>query len=289
MGSHGFASLAVAALFALAQGAQAATLELVLLTHPAAVAHAPGADGLVGTSDDVLAATPLAPVNSAPNLGGSLSFNAFDFGALPPSAALPASYDAVTFLAGTVQVDTDVAAHGGGPLVTGFTVSGSEPFPGHGPYAATITTVHGGSYDPLTHAMSLDIDFTASLLGGTANAVSFHLSGIGALIAAADFASPTGIAYLDSILLPTLAVPLGADALFFAAVSGIVPASSGGSGGAFPAMPVTAVLVGVQMAPVPLPASLPLLAGAVGFVGLFKRRRFSRGRRCRARSAESLH
>lgn len=278
MRRHGYASVTAALLLALASGAQAATLELVLASHPAAVGHAPGADGLVGTADDVISAVPLGLVGSAPNLAGHYSLNAFDFGALPPTTALPAGFDAVTFLTGTVTVDRDVAAHGGGPLVTGFTVSGSEPFPGHGPYSASITAVHGGSYDPLTHAMSLDIDFTASLLGGTANAASFHLSGIAALIAAADFGAPTGIAYLDSVLLPTLAIPLGANSLFFASVSGIVPASTGGSGGSFPLMPITAVLVGVEMAPVPLPPSFALLAGAMGFVALFKRRMPGRGR-----------
>ncbi|MBK6660302.1 MAG: hypothetical protein IPG43_20145 [Proteobacteria bacterium] len=287
MGAHRFASFAVATLLAFSHGATAGTLELVLASHPGAVTHAPGLDGLVGTADDLVSAAPLAPVGAAPNLAGALSFTAFDFGVLPSSPALPVGFDAVTFLAGTVAVDTDVAVNGGGPLVTGFSVSGSEPLPGHGPYAATITTVHGGSYDPITRAMTLDIDFTASLLGGTANAISFQLSGIAALIDAADFGAPTGIPYLDSVLLPSLAVPLGANSLFFASISGIVPASSGGTGGAFPLMPITAVLVGVEIAPVPLPASLPLLAGAMPVVGLFMRRGLASGRRWLAQSSAS--
>ncbi len=266
------ASVAFAALLGLSTTANSATLELILVSHVLEVAHAPGADGLVGTADDFLSPAPLGPTSSGPNLTGSYSFNAFDFGALPASPALPAGFDAVTFLAGSVIVDKTVAVSGGGPLVTGFTVSGTEPFPGHGPYSATITAVHGGSYDPVTHAASLDIDFTASLLGGTASAVSFSLAGVAVLIDAADFGTPTGIAYVDSVLLPSLAIPLGVDALFFAAVSGIVPESSGGTGGGFPAMPITAVLVGVEMTPVPLPASLPLLICAMALVGVFGRR-----------------
>lgn len=142
---------------------------------------------MVGTADDFLSPAPLAPSGSGPNLTASYSYNAFDFGTLPPGPALPAGFDAVTFLAGTVTVDKSVAISGGGPLVTGFTVSGTEPFPGHGPYSATITTVNGGSYDPVTHAASLDVDFTASLLGGTASVVSFSLSGLAILIESADF------------------------------------------------------------------------------------------------------
>lgn len=210
MRTDGLALLGFVALLALSTSVTGATEELVLISHPSALTHAPGADGLVGTADDFLSPAPLAPTGSGPNLTGSYSYNAFDFGALPASPALPAGFDAVTFLAGTVLVDKTVAVSGGGPLVTGFTVSGTEPFPGHGPYSATITTVHGGSYDPVTHAASLDIDFTASLLGGTASAVSFSLSGLAILIEAADFGTPTGITYVDSVLLPSLAIPLGA-------------------------------------------------------------------------------
>ena len=272
MRTDGLALLTFVTLLALSTSVSAATLELVLLSHPSALSHAPGADGLVGTEDDLVSAAPLAPSGSGPNLAASYSYNAFDFGALPASPALPAGFDAVTFLIGTVRVDKTVAVSGGGPLVTGFTVSGTEPFPGHGPYSASITAVNGGSYDPVTHAASLDIDFTASLLGGTASAVSFSLTGLAVLIEAADFGAATGIAYVDSVLLPALAIPVGADSLFFAAVSGIVPASSGGSGGFFPAMPITAVLVGVEMTAVPLPASLPLLLCALGLAGALGRR-----------------
>ena len=44
----------------------------------------------------------LSTGGSGPNLTGSYSHNAFDFGTLPLSPALPAGFDVVTFLAGTV-------------------------------------------------------------------------------------------------------------------------------------------------------------------------------------------
>lgn len=262
----------VGSLLAGSAAANAAELDVTLVFMPFGAAHAPGADGLVGTPDDFVSAAGLPPAFSAPNAGGALSYNAFDFGPLAPGSALPAPYDAVTFLAGSVSVDTDVAAVGGGPLVTGFSVTGTEPFPGHGPYTAATVAINGGTYDPVTHAMTLDIDFTASLLAGTADAVSFVVSGLAVYVPASDFGVATGIPYVDAVLVPMVATPLGADGLFFAAATGVVPASTGGSGGSFPAMPVAAVLVGVHHV-VPVPMAFALLPIPVAW--LLARRRLT--------------
>ena len=61
MRTDGLALLTFVTLLALSTSVSAATLELVLLSHPSALSHAPGADGLVGTGDDLVSAAPLAP------------------------------------------------------------------------------------------------------------------------------------------------------------------------------------------------------------------------------------
>ncbi len=248
-------------------GATAATLNL--LAGPSVVNHYPGPDGLVGNADDIVSASTTLS-SSDPNIPGAFSYNAFDFtgtGAVT-DPGLPAGTSAVTFLAGSVAVDTAVAAAGGGALLTGLAVSGTQPFNGHGPYSAAITNVNGGSYDPVSGAFTLDVDFSASLVGGTANAVNFALSGTAWYIEAADFGTPTGNAYLDTLLLP-LAQSNNAGALLFAQASAVVPASSGGSGGFFPSMPIEAVIVAT--APVPVPTAAWLLGSAL--LGLAARRR----------------
>ena len=250
-------------------GVAAATLEL--MADPSVVNHYPGPDGLMGNTDDLVsAATTLS--TSDPNVPGAFSYNAFDFsgaGAIT-DPGLPAGTSAVTFLAGSVTVDTAVAAAGGGALLTGLAVSGTQPFNGHGPYSAAITGVNGGSYDPVSGAFTLDVDFTASLVGGTANALNFALSGTAWYIDAADFGTATGNAYLDHVLLP-LAQSAGAGALLFAQASGVVPASSGGSGGFFPSMPIEAVIVAT--APVPVPPAAWLLGSALFGFAMRPRRR----------------
>ena len=101
-------------------------------------------------------------------------------------------------------------------------------------------------------------------------ATSFTLTGEAVLVDAADFATPTGDAYVDAVLIP-LAQSLGASSLFFAHGSGIVPASSGGTGGSFPSMPIEAALVGITT--VPLPPAILLLGPALLLLMGFGRRR----------------
>ena len=61
MSTDGLALLGFVALLALSTSVNAATVEVVLLSHPSALAHAPGADGLLGTADDFVSPAPLAP------------------------------------------------------------------------------------------------------------------------------------------------------------------------------------------------------------------------------------
>jgi len=253
----------VLVLLLFASPAGAAQVSYSLITgEPAALNHYPGLDGLLATGDDLISAAPTATNASAPNSLGTYSYNAFDFSGngTPTNAGLPPGKDAITFIGGSVTADTTVAQSGGGPIITGLNVSGSEPFPGHGAYSAQISAVNSGTYNASTHAFTLDIDFLANLAGGTAPASSFTLTGEAVLVDAADFATPTGDAYVDAVLIP-LAQSLGASSLFFAHGSGIVPASSGGTGGSFPSMPIEAALVGITT--VPLPPAILLLGPAL--------------------------
>ena len=142
-------------------------------------------------------------------------------------------------------MDTAVAKAGGGPLITAWSLTGSQPFVGHGAYSAQIDKVNNGTYDSSTHALKLNVDFTATLMGGTAKASNFDLIGTAYVIKSADFATPSGNAYVDSVLIP-LAKTLNATSVFFAQTSGTVPKSSGGSGGNFPAMPLKQAIVGIS-------------------------------------------
>lgn len=207
------------------------------------VAHWPAADGWIGTTDDVTNAASSQLNLSGSNTNGSYSYNAFDFGNGPDSA-MPTDRNAITFVQGNITLDLGVAQAGGGPLIKNWQVSGTEPFFTHGPYAASIVRVNSGSYNPATHAFTQSVDFTANLVSGTAISSNFVLSGEAYVIESANFGTATGHAYVDDVLRP-LAIQQGASSLVYLRAAGTIPASSGGSGGFFPSMPFTAVMVGL--------------------------------------------
>ncbi len=238
----------------------------------------PGPDGELGTADDVVSALP-SPINfSASNSIASYSYNAFDFGGgTPELALLPDPMNAVTFLQGSVSVDEAVAAAGGGPIVTNWNLMGTEPFIGHGPYSSQVLIVNSGTYDTTTHAFTLNLDFVATLVGGTANGVGFALSGQ-AFFVDLNLPSPsTGNAYVDNVLIP-VAQGLGSPSLFYIRGTGTVPASTGGSGGSFPQFPVEAAIVAV-----PEPTAPLLQLGGLGALAALRQLQRSTGSRRTAR------
>ena len=106
--------------------------------------HWPGPDGLIGTADDLISSASSPKYTSGANSLGSLSYNAFDFtgtGSNPETTRLPNPMNAVTFLQGTVT------AQNSGYPITGWNVQGTEPYLGHGPYSAQITTVNSGWWE----------------------------------------------------------------------------------------------------------------------------------------------
>lgn len=154
-------------------------------------------------------------------------------------------------MGGTFAVDLDALANGNAPVLLNWNVSGTEPIPFHGAYMASITAVNSGTYNTTSKAFTQNVDFTANLAGGTANSTSFDLTGEAYVIDASEFATGTGNAYVDNVLIP-IAQTMNAQKLAFIMGAGVVPESSGGSGGFFPEMPVTASLVGIVPAATPV-------------------------------------
>ncbi len=207
--------------------------------------HWPGVDGMIGTADDVVSAEPSQSNGSAANTAGSLSYNAFDFGmgVIPDADLFPPERQAVTFLesGNTVTIDMEVASGGGGPLILGWDVSGTEPFPGHGPFSSVITAVNSGSYDVASGAFTQNVDFSATLLSGQANSSSFDISGNAWVVPAAEFDAGVGDSYVDSVLIP-IARSMNATAMVYLMGSGTVPAADNSG---FPEMGITAALFGL--------------------------------------------
>jgi len=196
--------------------ALAATRQMMIAADETAINHYPGPDGLIGNADDVVSGAPTAANQSAPNGMGSLGHNSFAFaGVGPGDPSLPMGFDAITFVQGTVTVDLDVAANGGGPIVTALDItSGTEPFPGHGAYTSTITAVNDGTYNPATGAFTLDVDFKYTIGGNMGAEPGVELTGTAIYLESGDFGTPTGNAYVDNVAVP-LAQSQGASAVLF--------------------------------------------------------------------------
>jgi hypothetical protein len=252
-----FAKVAPPGIFLAILSVAYAQTTFTLVDEASLVNHWPGLDGLIGSADDVVSANPSTSNGSAPNSSGAASYNAFDFGqgTVPDANLFPPNRQAITYLdaGGTISVDMTVAENGGGPLILGWDISGSEPFPGHGAYSAQITAVNSGSYNPNSHSFSQNVDFTANLTSGAANSSNFDLSGTAYVILSADFGESSGNDYVDSVLIP-IAQSMNADGLIFLAGSGIVPAADNFG---FPQMPITAAIFALMTETVTEPLPQP--------------------------------
>lgn len=202
---------------------------------PAMVDHWPSADGLIGTLDDHVSGN-CSPQNcSGPNVNGSYSYGAFDFGVGGTDTGMPTGFQAITFVEGTVGIDITVANNGGGPLLTAMVVTGTEPFFGHGAYSSNFSSINGGTYDPVSKAITMNVDFQAVLGGPPDTALNFEMTGTAWVIVEADYGILTHEPYLDEVVIPR-AIARGASRLVFVRLSGNIPAAEGGS---WPEMPMT--------------------------------------------------
>jgi len=228
------------------------TPHVLVIDNPSILYRWPGPDGHIDTGDDLEDANDSPTSGSSSNALASFSYNAFDFdgsGTSTDPTRLPLPMNAVTFLAGAVIVN-EAAFQGSGtnnvPIIDGWTVTGSEPFPGHGPYTSITSAVNSGTFNTVNGDFTLNVNFTAILLGGTATAVNFDMAGEAYLVADVQFAKQTGNDYVDNVLVP-MAKARQANSLVYIRGTGTVPASTGGSGGSFPEMPIEAVLVGLDL------------------------------------------
>lgn len=197
-------------------------VEMSIISNNNAVNHYPGNDGLIGNADDVMSANSTSNNGSEPNTAGSYGYNAFNFGGASNESALPTGFNAITFVNGSVTVDQSVFNNGGGPIVTALNISsGSEPFPGHGAYTSTITAVNGGTYDPATGNFTLNVDISFLINGNTSTEPGLMLSGTAVMLQASEFATGSGNAYVDNVLVP-LAQASGASSLVFFDGSGML-------------------------------------------------------------------
>jgi len=202
---------------------EAQTVDLTISSGTDFINHYPGPDGLIGNNDDVISDQLTAIQGSEPNRKGSLGHNSFLFvssGQQDPS--LGTGYDAITFVEGSVTADIDVLKSGGGPIVTAMNItSGTEPFPGHGAYTSTITAVNSGTYDPVTGAFSLNVDISYTIFGNVGSEPGVELNGTAIFREAADFATPTGNSYVDSVAVPH-AQSSGASSMLFITATGML-------------------------------------------------------------------
>jgi hypothetical protein len=197
--------------------------EMTILSDSTVNNSYPGNDGFIGTADDIVSTTLTTNNGSAPNTSGSYGYNAFNFGGATNENTLPTGSNAITFVNGTVTVDKNVFNNGGGPIISDLNItSGTEPFPGHGAYTSTITSVNGGSYDPNTHQFSLNVDISFLINGLTSTEPGLVINGIAILSESSGFATGSGNSYFDSILIPR-AQANGASSLVFFDGTGTLP------------------------------------------------------------------
>jgi hypothetical protein len=183
--------------------------------------HFPGPDGLVGTVDDLVSAYISPNFGSDANFRGSLSFVAGTVPGIPPDPSyFPGLHNGASFCEGTVTIDDVVAAGGGGPLILDWSLVGTAPVQAQGASFLEILTVNGGTYDPVTKAISLDYSPQLTTGGQVLSEPSIISNGT-ATVLDAPF-PPTGNVYIDNVLVP-LAIARGADSLFFAQLDTTVP------------------------------------------------------------------
>jgi hypothetical protein len=201
--------------------ANAQTTVMTIVKDAANVNHYPGMDGLIGNGDDVVSGSLTTIQSSAPNANGSYSHNSFLFAPFgPQDPNLPPGFDAITFVEGSVAVDVGVMTSGGGPIVSALNItSGTEPFPGHGAYTSTITAVNSGTYNPATGEFMLNVDISYVIFGNLSTEPGVTLTGTAIYQDSADFGTPTGNTYFDSVVVP-LAQAAGANSAVFISGTG---------------------------------------------------------------------
>jgi uncharacterized repeat protein (TIGR01451 family) len=193
------------------------------------VNHYPGADGLVGTGDDVVSHEITTIVGSDPNHRGMYSHALYDptFNSTS-DPALPGTYIAVSFVQGTIDVDEGVAAAGGTYVVTGADITGTATGQGTGDVAFEFSSsdLSAGSFAAGAGArvLSLTGDFRITAFGNTVTVSGVTFTGTGVYETSLGSPSGSNPAYVNSVLVPR-ALALGANRLFYAELTGTLTPS----------------------------------------------------------------
>lgn len=243
-------------LLACTSTAPAADRTFTVVTNAAVVNHWPSGDRLIGTADDVVSGGLSTYVQSSPNHEGSYSYIATTFGAsTQPDPLLFDRYDAITFVAGSASIDPATFVTNDIPLLTGLQVSGTELFPGHGPYRLKVTNRRGGSsrLEGNVYIFSTRYDFEGTFQSGNATAENAQADGRAVLLDADEYDSPdlTGLpdalaAYVRTVALP-LAKDLGARGLLCGDMMLQTAGSLPGSPGYFPPLTAYAVVLAMDL------------------------------------------
>jgi hypothetical protein len=251
--------------FCLATRASDRTFTIV--TNAPVVNHWPGPDGFVGTADDVVNAGLSAYEQSSPNEYGSYSFIVTTLGQNHPQDPwLFGGYDTATFVLGSVTIDTAQFVTNDIPLLKAIEFSGTELFPGHGPYTVKLTSREGGSSTHTGNLFNISVrfDFQGTFNSGTAIATNATANGRIVLLNASQYAAPdlTGAPNDLANYIRTVAIPVATANNASGFICGDINLQTSGSlfgipgdTGFFPALTAYGVVFGLDLSP---PASSTL-------------------------------
>jgi len=178
---------------------QAHAREYRLLASAEVSNHWPGADGLIGTKDDVHSGDACPTSKSDPNSNGDYSY--ISFSGEPGSRLFP-SGRYISFVEGFVTIDDDVAGSGGGPLITDWHLAGTEFQAGGGDFDSRITLPLSGSYQPESRELVQDVSITGNVGPIDAKSLAdYDLAGEIWIVDESDYGT-TGNTYLDERVCP---------------------------------------------------------------------------------------
>lgn len=229
----------------------------LVVTNAAIVNHWPADDGFIGTTDDVVSAQLSKFARSSPNAYGTYSLIVTSLGfSNQRDPFLPPGDDTATFVLGSATIDTAAFLAPDVPLLKSVEFSGTELFPGHGPYSVRMTNPRSGTYSRQGNAFTFStrFDFDGQFQAGPAGATNALADGVVVLVDAQDFGradlsgAPPGLAaYISTVALP-LAQNMGASGLLCGKMKLTTSGSNPGTPGSFPPLATDAVVLSMEFA-----------------------------------------
>jgi hypothetical protein len=232
-----------------------------VVTNTAMVNHWPGPDGFIGTADDPVKAS-VAGIYSSPNAYGSYGYMAVSLGGFPPAGILPPNSDTITYLQGKLTLDSTSFVTNDIPLVKSLEFSGTELFPGHGPYTVTLDQAYGSQYvhnrdrNPFGYGLTTHYSFHAQFASGPAASTNCEVTGwiywleakdFGVTVTNLNLAGDPLVAYVNQVALP-LARSLEASSLLCGQLQLKTPGALPGTTGSFPALQGPCAFIAMEFA-----------------------------------------